>query len=166
MSLFIKNDGIIEYCINYQINKGKNQIDLARSSAPGWRKRAELWSFVFYKTKLEGKESTFNPFERAWYYNSSDNTPCAVIDLWNYQSKYSFSLDIRFSDKNFSLIFYDKNWKVLPDEIIQKLNQKEFISNIEKNDENVEFIKSCTCKIGGNIDFMKVEQTIKEILIM
>lgn len=164
MSLFIKNTGIIEYCVNYQINKRNNRIDLARSSATRWRKRAELWSFVFYKTKLEGKESTFSPFEQARYYDSSDYTPCAVIDLWNYQGKYSFALDIRFLDNNFSLIFYDRNRKVLPDEIIQKLNQTEFISNIEKNDENVEVIKSCTCKIEGNIDFMKVEQKIKEII--
>lgn len=164
MSLFIKNNGIIEYCINYQINKGNNQIDLARSSATGWRKKAELRSYVFYKTKLEGKESTFNPFERVWYYDSSDGIPCALIDLWNYQSKYSFALDIRYLNNKFSLIFYDRNWKVLPDEIMQKLNQKEFISNIEKNDENVEIIRSCTCKIEGDIDFMKIEQTIKEIL--
>ncbi len=164
MSLFIKNDGIIEYCNNYQINKWNNHIDLARSSASGWRKRAELRSYVFNKTKLEGKESLFYPFKRAWYYDSSDYIPCAVIDLWNYQSKYSFALDIRYSDNKFSLKFYDMNSKVLPDEIILKLNQKEFISNVEKNNENVEVIKSCTCKIEGNINFLKVEQKIMEIL--
>ena len=167
MSLFIKNIGIIEYCVNYQINKvNNNNINLARSSAVGWRKRAELRTYVFYKTKLEGKESTFYPFKWAWYYDSSDYTPCAVIDIWNYQSKYSFELHICYSDNKFSLIFYDKNGKVLPDEIIQKLNQKDFTSNIEKNDEDVEVIKSCTSIINGNIDFMKVEQTIKEILKM
>jgi len=166
MSLFIKNNGIIEYCNNYQINKGDDQIDLARSSAKRWRKKAELRSYVFYKTKLEGKESTFNPFEKVRYYDSSDGSPYAVIDTWKYQSKYSFEIDIRYSDDKFSLIFYDRNRKILPDEIIQKLNQKDFISNIEKNDEDVEVIKSCTSKIEGNIDFMKVEQTIKEILKM
>jgi hypothetical protein len=164
MSLFIKNNGIIEYCTNYQINKLNNQIDLARSAATGWRRRAELRSFVFFKTKLEGKESTFYPFERVWYYVSSDGIPCAVLELWNYQNKYRFELDIRYSDDKFSLIFYDKNGKVLPAEIVQKLSQNEFIPNLEINDENVEVIKYYTCKIDGNIKFEKVEQTIREIL--
>jgi hypothetical protein len=173
MSLFIKNKGIIEYCCdkysgvkNYQIDKIGEHIYLARSNANSWKRKAELRSYVFYKTKLEGKESTFNPFERVWYYDSSDGIPCAVIDLWNYHSQYSFELDIRYSDNKFSLIFYDKNWKVLPVEIVQKLNQKDFTSNIEKNDVDVEVIKSCTYRIYGNIGFMKVEQTIKEILKM
>lgn len=165
-SLFIKNDGIIKYCVNYQINKWDNQIELARSSAPGWRKRAELRSYVFYKTKLEGKESAFHPFERSWYYDSSDYTPCAVMDFWNYQSKYSFELNIRYSDDKFILVLYDKNRKVLPDEIVQKLNQIGFTSNIEKNDEDVDVIKTCTCTIEGNVDLNKVEQKIKEILKM
>lgn len=162
-SLFIKNDGIIKYCVNYQINNWDNQIELARSSAAGWRKRAELRSYVFYKTKLEGKESTFNPFQRVWYYDSSDNIPCAVIDLWEYQSKYSFALDIRYSDNKYSLIFYDRSLKVLPNEITHKLNQIKFISKTEKNDEDIEVIKYCTCKIDGIVD---VDKKINEILKM
>jgi hypothetical protein len=162
-SLFIKNDGIIKYCVNYQINNWENQIELARSSAAGWRKRAELRSYVFYKTKLEGKESTFNPFQRVWYYDSSDNLPSAVIDHWDYQSKCSFALDIRYSDNKYSLIFSDRNGNVLPDEITHKLNQIKFISIMEKNDENIEVIKYCTCKIDGIWD---VEKKINEILKM
>jgi len=170
-SLFIKNNGIIEYCCdkysgvkNYQIDKIGEQIYLARSNANSWKRKAELRSYVLYKTKLKGKESNFNPFERVSYFDSSDNTPCAVIDLWNYQNKYSFAIDISYSKNKFLLNFFDRNGNVLPEEIIQKLNQKEFISNTEKNEEKVEFIKSCTCKIYGDIDFMKVEQKIKEIL--
>jgi hypothetical protein len=173
MSLFIKNKGIIEYCCdkysgvkNYQIDKIGEQIYLARSNANSWKRKAELRSYVFYKTKLESKESTFNPFEQVWYSDSSDYTPCAVIDLWDYQSKYSFVLDISYSDNKFSLIFFDRNGNVLPVEIVRKLNQKDFTSNIGKNDEDVEVIKSCTYKINGNIGFMKVEQTIKDIFKM
>jgi hypothetical protein len=62
------------------------------------------------------------------------------------------------------LKFFDRNGNVLPEEIIQKLNLIKFISKIEKNDENVDVIKICTCTIDGNIDFNKVEQKIKEIL--
>lgn len=165
MTLFIKNEGIIEYCTNYQINKWNNHIELARSAATGWRKRAELRSYVFYKTKLESKESSFfKPFKRTWYYDSSDNIPCAVIDIWDYQNKFSFELDIHYTNNRFSLIFHDKNWKDLPDEIIQRLNQKEFVSRIQKNRDNVEVINSCICEIEGNVDFMKVEQKIKGIL--
>lgn len=160
-SLFIKNKGLIEYCVNYQINKWDNQIELARSSASGWRKRAELRSYIFYKTKLEGKESNFTPFQRVWYYDSSDNIPCAVIDLWEYQGKNSFALDIRYSDNEYSLTFYDRSLKVLPNEITLKLNQIKFISKTEKNDEDIEVIKYCTCKING---IMNVEKKINELL--
>ncbi len=160
-SLFIKNNGIIKYCINFQINKKGNQIDLARSPATGWRKRAELRSYVFYKTKLEGKESAFHPFQRAWYYDSSDDIPCAVIDLWNYQDNKNFALDICYADNKYSLIFYHRNWEVLPNEITQKLNQIEFISSTQKNDEDIEVIKYCTCKIEG---IANVEKKINEIL--
>ena len=52
-SLFIKNKGIIEYCLNYQINNLSGNIELAQSTAPGWLRRAELRSYVFYKNKLE-----------------------------------------------------------------------------------------------------------------
>jgi len=165
-SLFIKNDDIIKYCVNYQINNWDNQIELARSSAAGWRKRAELRSYVFYKTKLEGKESTFNPFKRVFYFDSSDYTPCAVIDHWDYESKYSFALDIFYSDNKFLLKFFDRNGNVLPEEIIQKLNLIKFISEPEKNDEDIVVIKYCTCEIDENVDFNKVEQKIKEILKM
>ena len=157
----IKNKGLIEYCVNYQINKWDNQIELARSSASGWRKRAELRSYIFYKTKLEGKESNFTPFQRVWYYDSSDNIPCAVIDLWEYQGKNSFALDIRYSDNEYSLTFYDRSLKVLPNEITLKLNQIKFISKTEKNDEDIEVIKYCTCKING---IMNVEKKINELL--
>lgn len=164
MSLFIKNKEIIKYCINFQINKSDNKIDLARSSATGWRKRAELRSYVFYKKKLEGKESTYSPFRRVWYYESSDNQPCAVIDLWSYEKKYSFALKICCLDNKYSMIFYDSNWMALPDRIIKVLNQEGFISNKVNNEENAEVIKSCTCEIDGEENIIKVDQKIHAIL--
>lgn len=162
--LFIKNKGIIEYCLNYQINNLNGNIELARSTAPGWLRKAELRSYVFYKTKLENKVSEFSPFRNTNYWVTADGKPCAFIDNWHYQNKYMFALDIRYSDNKFLLKFFDRNGNVLPEEIIQKLNLIKFISKIEKNDENVDVIKICTCTIDGNIDFNKVEQKIKEIL--
>lgn len=164
MSLFIKNKGIIEYCNNYQINIENNHIDLARSPARLWRKKAELRSYVFYKTKLEGKESTFHPFERVCYHDSSDDIPCAVLELWEYQDKYSFALDIYFEENKFLLKFFDRSDHILPKEIIDKLNQINFISDLEPTEENEEVIKSCTCTIQGKVDFTKVEQKIMELL--
>ena len=164
MSLFIKNKDIIKYCMNYQINIDGNHIDLARSSARAWRKKAELRSYVFYKTKLEGNESSFNPFERVWYHDSSDDIPCAVLDLWEYQDKYSFALDIYFEENKFLLKFFDRANHILPKEIIDKLNQINFISDIETTEENDEVIKSSTCIILGKVDFMKVEQKIMALL--
>ena len=164
MSLFIKNKGIIEYCNNYQINIEINHIDLARSPARLWRKKAELRSYVFYKTMLAGNESTFNPFGRVWYYDSSDSIPCAVLDYWMYQDKYNFALDIYFEEDKFVLKFYDRNNLILPKEIIEKLNQINFISDIAITEDKDEVIKSCTCIISDKIDLMKVEQKIMELL--
>jgi len=163
-SLFIKNIGIIEYCLNYQINNLNGYIELARSTAAGWLRRAELWSYVLYKTKLENKVSEFSPFTNTKYWDTVDGKPCAYIDNWYYQSKYNFVLDIRYSDNNFSLKFFDRNENVLPDEITTKLNQKGFIN--VKDGEDTCVIRSCTCTIDGNVDFNKVEQKIKEILEM
>lgn len=169
-SLFIKNKGIIAYCCdkhsgvkNYQIDKIGNQIYLARSNANNWKRKAELRSYVFYRSKLKDKEPTFHPFERVWYYDSSDY-PCAVIDHWYYQGKYNFALDLHYSDNTFSLIFSDRNGNSLPDEIIQKLTSAKFLCGTEKNNENIEIVKSCTHKMNRNANFMEVEQKIKEIL--
>lgn len=164
MSLFIKNKGIIEYCNNYQINIENNHIDLARSPARLWRKKAELRSYVFYKTMLEGRESTFPPFGRVWYYDSSDSIPCAVLDYWMYQDKYNFALDIYFEEDKFVLNFYDRSNLILPKEIIEKLNQINFISDIGITEDKDELIKSCTFIISDKIDLMKVEQKIMELL--
>lgn len=164
MSLFIKNKDIIEYCNNYQISIEHNNIDLARSSARLWRKKAELRSYVFFKTKLEGRESSFHPFGRVWYYDSSDSIPCAVLDYWIYQNEYNFALDIYFEKDKFSLRFYDRNNLILPKEMIEKLNKINFISDINIIEDKDEVIKSCTCIIPDKIDLMKVEQKIMELL--
>lgn len=160
-SLFIKNSEIINYCINYQINNLDSHIELARSYATGWRKRAELRTYVFYKTKLEGKESTFTPFQKVWYYDSSDSTPCAVIDLWDYRNNYSFAIDISYSDNKYFLMFYDKSWKFLPTEIVIRLNQIDFISTPLESDEGIEDIEFCTCQLDRVVD---VERKISEVL--
>ncbi|KAA6319408.1 hypothetical protein EZS27_030691, partial [termite gut metagenome] len=170
-SLFIKHKAIIKYCVNYQIDKQGNKINLARSSAAGWKRKAELVSYVFFKTKLESNVSIFNPFQRVWYWDTADGTPCAVIDLWNYQNKYSFEIDIRYSGIEFLLLFQDRNWQILPDEVVQKLEEIGFVKEIEKiynlgtdTEEDANYTKSCTCKIAGDIDFDKVENKIKEII--
>lgn len=166
-SLFIKNKEIIEYCKNYQINKfdNGNNIELARSEAKNWRKKAELRSYVFYKTILEGKESTFNPFQKVWYYDSSDNFPCAVIDSWEYQDKYSFALDIRYLNGSFNLLFFDRKEHNLPDEIVEKLEESDFTKNIESVDADIKIAKSCTYLICIvlNADFTEVENKIKKL---
>ena len=166
--MLIKNKGIIEYCINYQIDKRNNNIYLARSSANAWKRKAELASYVFYKTKLESKESNFSPFQRVWYWDTADGEPCAVVDNWIYK-KYYFALDIRYLGCKFSLSFYDRNGHNLPNEVIEKLEDLSFTKNVEKiedlvNDTEIEITKSCTCLIDNNIDFTKVENKIKELV--
>lgn len=163
MSLFIKNKGIIEYCVNYQIDKRNNNIYLARSSANAWKRKAELVSYVFYKTRLEGKQSEFSPFTNTFYWDSADYEPCAGLDNWLYEN-YHFALDIRYLSDKFSLSFFDRNGHSLPNEVIEKLEDIGFIKDID-TDAEIEITKSCTCLIGGNnIDFTEVENKIKAIL--
>jgi uncharacterized protein YeeX (DUF496 family) len=160
-SLFIKNKEIIEYCFNYQINKWSNKIELARSPATAWRRCAELRSYAFYKTKLKDKKSNFHPFQNVWYYDSSDGSaPYAKIYDWDYQNEYSFALDISWSASKFSIIFYDRNWKILPDEIIDKLKQINFVE-YQRNEITNEIT---SCKIA--IDFDEIEQKIEELIEM
>lgn len=165
-SLFIKNVGIVEYCENYQIDKTDKQIYLARSNANRWKRKAELRSYVFYKTKL--KESEFNPFTNTFYWDSADYEPCAGVDNWLYKN-YHFALDIRYLNDKFSLLFFDRNGRSLPNEVVKKLEDLGFIKNIEKiedldKDTEIEITKSCTCLIDNNIDFTKVENKIKELV--
>lgn len=69
------------------------------------------------------------------------------------------------------LLFQDRNWQILPDEVVQKLEEIGFVKEIEKiynlgtdTEEDANYTKSCTCKIAGDIDFDKVENKIKEII--
>lgn len=163
-SLFIKNEGIIEYCENSQIDISNNQIDLARSKATFWRKKAELRSYVFFKTMLESKVHSFIPFERAWYYDSSDNIPCAVLDHWQYDTSFTFAIDFYFSNDEFSLKFYDESSKVLPLNIVNLLTQINFISNIEQDENGLGTIKSCTSTFSGVLDFNQIVQKIQLLI--
>lgn len=150
-SLFIKNKGIIEYCMNYQIALRGNKTVLARSTAPGWERHAELVSYVFYKKQLENKYGNFAPFTRTFYWDTSDGVPCAVIDEWK-ANDCNLALNINYQDNHFELQFFDRNGHDIPEEIKQKINEYGF----KKQDTCWKYI------IEGNIDFDKVEGKIKE----
>jgi hypothetical protein len=71
-SLFIKNEGIIEYCNDYRIAEwGKGKIVLSRSPSVNWRTHAELYSYTLYKTELL-KNKQFPPFTEIWYCDASN----------------------------------------------------------------------------------------------
>ena len=166
--LFIKNKGIIEYCNNYQIDKIEGQIYLARSNAKNWRRKAELRSYVFYKTMLKDNESKLYPFTKINYWDSSEYEPCTYIDNWLYKN-YHFALDIRYSNNRFTAVFYDRNGQNLSNEEIEILEKIGFTKNIEKVEDSAtntikEITKSYTCLVEGNHDFTEIENKIQEFV--
>lgn len=134
-SLFIKNEGIIEYC-NYRFAIwDNNKIALARSGADNWRRHAELYSYTLFRSKLEGK------FKRVRYIDSADYDPRVCIDEWH-----NFAIDVRYDCKDscFSIDFFDKNKIDIPDEIRDILvsigymlqdNNRLIHANIQKDED-------------------------------
>jgi hypothetical protein len=132
-SLFIKNEGIIEYCNNYRIAEWDNgKIVLARSSSVNWRKHAELYSLILYKTKLENRQ--FPPFTKTWYWETTGER--AVLDNWDYK-EHHFTIDILYDyiKKYYTFRFYDKNGNMtIPTEIQEIIEPLNFHKN--KNDNS------------------------------
>ncbi len=154
-SLFIKNNDVIKSCSNYRVWLDKSEIYLARSNADRWMRKAELRSYILFKTYL--KEENFAPFENVWYWDTSDVSPCAVIDKWLYKDgKYNFVLDIRYSENIFSLTFFDRKSNNLPDEILEKLRREKF----------VEVEKGKVYNFDEDSSFKEVKQKIKDIVAM
>jgi hypothetical protein len=83
-SLLIHNTGIIESCkqypYKYRIARWGNKIALSRSYADtwSWSRNAELYSFVLFKSRLEGKQ--FLPFKGTDYWISGKYEPCAIVN--------------------------------------------------------------------------------------
>ncbi|MHC5354797.1 GmrSD restriction endonuclease domain-containing protein [Myroides sp. LJL115] len=175
-SLFIKNEGVIEYCINFQIEKTKNpqnpeeygeRIFLARSDVENWRSKAELRSYVFYKTTLEEKVTEFSPFKKTFYWDSGNYEPCAAMDNWIYENNH-FALDIRYVEGKFSLLFFERSQNDLPSDVVEKLTALGFTKNIDSKNKDTknENTKSCTCLIDSLDSTLiknKIQQLISEI---
>jgi hypothetical protein len=164
-SLFINNNGIIKSCSNYQIAFLGTKVALSRSFATSWRKHAELYSYTFFKLKLEDKISHFTPFQRADYWNSSDYEPCAFMEGWNYNNC-NFVIDIRHINNQFLLTFFDRNKQEVPNEIVEKIEncgftrQKRSVSD----SDTLEDANIWECTIAEDFDFDMVENKIKEVI--
>jgi hypothetical protein len=155
--LFIKNTGIIEYCVNYQIDIWSNKVNLARSAAPYWRKHAELYSYTFYKLKLKNKGLILTPFENPYYWDTSDQEPCAGVGIWRFND-YEFKLDVSYSENQFLLTFFDQKDQELPEKIIDKIENCGFL---RQNNTDI-----WECKLGKDADFDNVENKIKEVIAL
>jgi hypothetical protein len=122
--LFIKNPAVLSYCSNYQIQKENGDIYLARSGAPYWRKKVELRSFAYYSEYLVNKTNV-QPFQRTWYYDYSSDTPCAVLESWEYK-EHKFALNIFYGNEGFYLFLCDRNKLSLSSDIAQKIKDAGF----------------------------------------
>ena len=153
-ALFIKNEGIIEYCFNFRIAHWGKKIALAQSDSNGWVKHAELYSFTLLKTKLQGVD--FFPFKRVGYWPTSHNEPCAYIDNW-FWDKYNFALDIIFEykDDSFKFSFFDRNGHQVPHKFQSLFDKFDF-----KQDETS---NRWHCLVKEN-DFDKIKERIDDIV--
>jgi len=117
---------VISYIRNYQIeyknsqeiffNEGGTAIDKW-----GWYRVAELQSYYLYKKNFENKE--YLPFEKVWYWDTSDGNPSIVIE--GYKNKYA--IDIYYKD-GFCMMFYNyKSNKIKSQHIIDILEENNFI---------------------------------------
>ncbi|MDI9258183.1 DUF262 domain-containing protein [Flavobacterium sedimenticola] len=120
--LFIKNKLILPHCCNFQIKKNGDKIYLSRSNAGNWKRKAELYTYDLFTTKLFGK--SIYPFTRSDYYETIDE-PCAFIDNWYYGDN-SFAIDI-FFNKGFVLSFFDRKENKIPAIIVDTLEQSQFV---------------------------------------
>jgi hypothetical protein len=81
---------------------------------------SELFSLALYN-ELKGSSTT--PFQYLKYYSPSGETetPCLYYDQWKYNS-HNFELDVSYNgNSKFKLDFYDKNYKLIEDEIKETL---------------------------------------------
>lgn len=78
---FIKFSEILKCCSNKQFKlNSNNEIYLARSSGEGWRRKAELYSYYFYKIVLKGTE--LKKLGNAnYYFSSNDDLPCIYFQF-------------------------------------------------------------------------------------
>jgi len=155
-SLFIKNEGIIEHCDKYRIAHRDNKIALSRSDANSWKRHAELYTYTLFKSKLEWRAELFAPFTITRYWDTADGEPCAVIDNWCYK-QYNFEFDIRHNHNgDFSIAFFAKGEKQIPDEIKNVLSDYESVENrLYLNIQQVEKFDMIVSKILEKTKLLK-----------
>jgi hypothetical protein len=134
-SIFINNLRILPHCCNFQIKKNKNKIYLSRSTANNWKRKAELYTFDLFTTKIEN--NPIHPFNRSGYHETVDE-PCAFIDKWCLASN-NFAIDI-FFDNGFMLSFFDRNGNQFPEDLIENLEDLSFVENNDRYELKTEFM--------------------------
>lgn len=123
---FVDESLLLNGADNYQI-KTEAGVFLARSTASGWQKKAEMYTYLLHKKFLS---KTIYPFTGSWYFDTAYETPCACIDEWKINTS-NFALDIFFTN-GFDLCFFDRYHKDIPEFILEILNKYNFIRINEK----------------------------------
>jgi len=134
-NIFINNLRILPHCCNFQIKKNKNKIYLSRSTANNWKRKAELYTFDLFTTKIENRP--IHPFSRSGYHETVEE-PCAFIDSWILASN-NFAIDI-FFDNGFMLSFFDRNGNEIPNDLIENLKDLNFVENNNRYELQTKFI--------------------------
>jgi len=165
-----KNWTPISYARNYQIEwNSEYEIFLNRGywdgKSPigswGWSKKAELYSYYFYKIlkdKINENKLNLIPFKEINYCDSTEEVYCA-INKWEYKN-FNFVINIEFKNQKFNMEFFDSNKN--KNEIDNKLKDLLKNNNFEleernENDKDNKYINKdfTLCEIDKLIDFLK-----------
>jgi hypothetical protein len=93
----------------------------------------ELNSYCYYTEYLKGNAQTFVPFKQVEYYQvkGSKEYPCAYLDNWFFQGSH-FAIDIYFINKLYKVAFFDRNEKVITDQLLRIMESQGFTSENER----------------------------------
>jgi len=150
MYTLISNSSNINYCKSNEIRyyNCKSIFLLSKTQMNG--KHSELYSYHFYTKYLENSKSLL-PFQKNnYFYTTSWEQPCAVLDNWEIDN-YNFALDISFEDGRYKAKFFDKNEN--------SIDSKYILDGFEKEtNKYVKTLKSINPEYVKN----EIEEILKE----
>lgn len=105
---FIKHYELIEYCEQGFIRISDSSLLLYKQSQHN-HYHAELYSYLLY---LKFNKIDMKPFTNKWYFSvrGSEETPCVVLDNWQYDEvNYAISISYLSNTNKFEIIFFNRN---------------------------------------------------------
>lgn len=127
----ISEPELIRYCKQRFIRlstDGQYVMLLNSSTMTGYH--VEMYSYYYYLNFIKGKKELYKPFTNENYYQvkGNDETPCAYIEEWRYQSHhYAIDLFYDVEEQQYKIHFFERQGRLIDksiEEILLKNNFK------------------------------------------